>query len=139
MKIKRWTEQEQEAVRDQWNAGVSAAGIASHLGVTRSSVMGLIGRMRAAGAPLRGKDVAVKRAIKVRSVPKAPPVEPMPVEPMPEGEPESLGVSLLDLAPGHCRFPTHFEDGQHFFCGQDRGSGTLYCAFHQALAKAGPS
>jgi GcrA cell cycle regulator len=46
-------------------------------------------------------------------------------------------VSLLELEPNDCRYPTA-ETDQHLFCGHAKMAGSSYCAPHHALSTEAP-
>lgn len=118
----------------------SSAAIAKLLGngVTRKAVIGRAWRLK---LPLlrqkKGPDVKQKMQAKqdgprsrgTRIEPKVhlPPPEPVP----------SLNLSIFDLEPNSCRFPTGGEGIETMFCGQPV-AGKTYCAGHQAIAYTRP-
>lgn len=137
---REWPKERVELLTRLWNEGKSGGQIASIIGTTRSVVMGKVHRLR---LPKRGRTRVprqypkrAKRTIRpsgwMRDVtarhstpqPKTPPTEPVQ-------EPVSLDLSLMDLAPGQCKYP-HGE-GPYVFCGHPVHAGSSYCEFHHRL------
>jgi hypothetical protein len=105
-------------IREVWPLGWSMGEIGRQLGVTRSSVAGMVSRM---GLARRPTQISLPKPM---SVPK--PLPPTPPEPAPG----TLG--LEDLLTGMCRWPTGHGASVRF-CGLPVGKGP-YCLGHAAIA-----
>lgn len=134
-----------ELLKQLWDRGVSASGIAARLGCFghckdggRSAVCGLVYRL---GLPGR---ITIKRT--TRPGPRKPrtakPRAAFGFIPMPRNGPPVLRpapqpddiarVSFVDLADHECKFPVGDVVSPHEkqFCGLERSPGTPYCAHH---------
>jgi len=121
-----WTEENETRLREMWHDGKTTGQIAPILGCSKSAVCGKVRRL----------DLPRRTSRSTPHVPKVP-------EPRREGkqnwessapglrelkltEFEMKCVTFDELKPRHCRWPA--GDGQ--FCGNDRKSGSSYCAGH---------
>lgn len=143
--ITAWTEDRIEKLKKLWADGHSASVIADRIGVSRSSVLGKVHRLKLSGREeARREPVKRKAYTRVRPVPPPKPRAPKPVpvfgaqppQPLP---PEPPGVatvmSLVDLEPHHCRWP--IGDPRHAgfgYCGAEKVAGVSYCAGHMVRA-----
>jgi GcrA cell cycle regulator len=120
------------------NAGPSCGQIAREIGVSRNAVIGKINRLGLSrgrttvaprtrvGAPLRRPQVLTQRqALRALYASEAVAEEVASAEP----------CSLLDLAPGQCRWPiTSVGTADQVFCANTAAAGTSYCAGHARMA-----
>jgi hypothetical protein len=114
-------------VRALLAAGLSRSQIGDRLGMTRSTVGGLIYRMKAKG-------VAVPRRLPRPQSVKAKPqcdhsmrstgTRDLPVEVTADA------VPLIDISPRGCHWPVAGEGIATLFCGADRGGHRSYCRQH---------
>lgn len=121
-----WTPERVDRLRQLYAQNWSARLIADEIGgsLTRSSVMGKIKRLglsRKGGVVGRDGRVTLGGGQQMR--PKV--VAPRLVEVDP------VGVPLLDLQPGQCRFP--YGNGPFTFCGCQALKDQSYCASHYEL------
>lgn len=146
-----WTDERTEKLKALWADGLSANQIAKQLGgVTRNAVIGKVHRLglsgRSPGAPKRarlvkpeiaasakkdGSGAPAGRPRQARTQQSAP---PEPAKALPEPKPNrakpSLGLSIITIRDGQCRFPTHTAYGDHRFCGHRTRPGSPYCDAH---------
>ena len=135
-----------------WEDGSTSGQIASELRVTRNTVAGILGRMRAAGK------VGYKDPTKNKTKPKPPKVvvakpEPLPkpkveielvavIEVVPPPMPQPLnggkGIDLYRLNYRTCRYIISGEGAAEstFYCGHEISRGA-YCEPHAAMCYAG--
>jgi GcrA cell cycle regulator len=151
-----WSTARVEKLMCGFHAGLSCAQIAKDIGVTRNAVIGKLNRM----GLKRPKDViretlararatrrkALKSSQKVnikrllqnirdqQSIPAMPFCEPQPsvdITPINGGR----GCTLLELGPGHCRWPLNTPGTEAFcFCGHEAFKGFSYCLGHAGIA-----
>jgi hypothetical protein len=133
-----------------WNADkLSTSQIASKIGVTKNTVIGVIRRARIAGLitrevvvdpAARGKLGGKKKGWRERSKKMAK--EPKGSLPKlfiaaskeEAQDTEAVGVSFADLRHDGCRYPTSRFEGEHYFCGEPkRDTRTSYCEKHHTL------
>ena len=118
-----------DRIVDLSRSGLSRSIIASKVGLSRSAVCGCLWR--------RGE----KPAVTIIRKNSAQPPRPRPAKrrsvsadtERPVAPPRSLAVTLLELAPHACHWPTSGEDATpHLFCGADRGDSghPSYCHWH---------
>ena len=145
-----WSEADKETVRALWISGKSAAFIADKFKSTRSAVCGLANRQGwiTPNAPsLRPKKTPrlvpfnVTKASRRASSPTPQP----PMEPDPEPTVDDLAIpleqrrTLLQLGPGHCRWPVGSPGDGLFFCGAVPLEERSYCAAHYRRSIQPPS
>jgi len=107
--------------------GISAKAIALRLGTTTNAVIGKSYRLAlAASSPLRKPDASPTASAKVPNAALRPRDESV------SNEPVSLGLSLVALQPGQCKWP--HGDGPFVFCGHPADAGEAYCPAHRARA-----
>jgi GcrA cell cycle regulator len=140
-----WTTERIGQLRSFVGAGLTCSQIAVEIGVTRNAVIGKIHRLglgpgRAATVQERYRPARVSRP-RVRTqhwllrlIRDAPSIAgdatlaAMPIE-------SAHPCSLLELAPGKCRWPLSDPSGPNFaFCGNDQAAGFSYCAGHARMA-----
>jgi len=126
--------------------GWSARQVGDQLGLTRNQVIGRATRMRPqvqwtltsfgnnAAAVIRkrggGRTGRPRQHRRKRiNLPDAVMVERTPP---PNDAPPSLGLSILEVKDGVCRYP-YGERFPYTFCGHPTDKGDVYCPFHQAL------
>jgi GcrA cell cycle regulator len=150
-----WTDDRVELLRERWKEGLSASAIAARLGGTsRNAVLGKLARLgELGGRRVKKGDVAPETALRAHQRFRATRIlrpKPAPSQAllfghagsrkprssgMPIGsEPEPLGIELLALRDGQCRWP--FGDPKldfQGFCGHSAGDGS-YCGHHRSRA-----
>ncbi len=136
MKSLPWTDERVGELKRLFSEGYSASKIAGFLrGVTRNAVIGKLFRLglmrgRRINHPanqLRSRLTSRTSKATVKLKPRLRVVTTVSVE--------ALNVSLMDLKPYSCRWPTT-DDKPHLFCGHAReGDHTPYCAEHRVMAR----
>lgn len=140
-----WTAERIDQLRSFVGAGLTCSQIAAEIGVTRNAVIGKIHRLglgpgRAAAAPegycpprVRRPRFRTQRWL-LRLIGDAPSIADeatLPAAPIESAHP----CSLLELAPGKCRWPLSGSGVPNFaFCGNDQAAGFSYCAGHARMA-----
>lgn len=149
-----WTEKDKKTLRDMWGKGIASGAIATKLGRSRSSVMGMISRegLQRYNTSVDGKK-PISRAPKPKK-PKTPKHKKSKVfikegkiavgqpvlKELPETEyaPEGQKLyRLADLPARGCRWPfgdTRHKDGM-WFCGKQQKSNSSYCCDHHTISK----
>jgi len=151
-----YTEAELQIVRRMAKKGHSAAVIAAALGNrSRNSVVSVIHRRLAKEGVILGewRKIAAKEREAAgvkrrhRSVPRVPrgeaiPPAPKPVQQIIEGERQTVGIPLLMLTRGRCKWPINAPEhgAEYLFCGEavDNWSETVggrYCACHRKMSR----
>lgn len=134
-----WTTEREQRLAKLWAEGLSASQIATRLGgITRNGVIGKVHRM---GLPRRAPTVnRTARPARLQPVQKTPPTPAKPVRAkrarLNAGErvaKPSLGLSILDVKSGQCRYATHEEAGEYRFCGHETHASSSYCPAHWFL------
>lgn len=129
-----WNEDRIQILTRKWADGMPASGIAILLGagISKNSVIGKARRLRLPMRKLGG--MFSPRRNRRSHIPRvAVPV----AETAAAKAYEFLGIALLDLERGQCRFP-HGDDAPYLFCGQPAQSGASYCAHCYAIAHERP-
>jgi hypothetical protein len=126
-----WTAAEDAELRRLVADKLSARLIESHLGRTRSAVIGRCRRLRLKlhNRPNGISTLAVRRA----AAPKPPPIPLPPPQPQP---PEAgKRVSISDLANRHCRYigerPELLTLDTPVYCGMPTKVGSSWCPWHR--------
>lgn len=149
-----WTEERTELLKRLWGDGDSCSQIAAALncGFSRNAIIGKIARLGLSGRVKiakprskvahdrdRGtKQRIVAKMLKVRSPSNGGTrVEPVVIREEPPTPPDFLGIRLLDLERGQCRFPRG-EGINITFCGQPVVSGESWCRFCYRIVYAPP-
>lgn len=143
-----WTEAMMSRLVDLQARGDSCSQIAAELGcgLTRNAVIGKLHRMGITGGAAampekerikRTKEAAARKNQKRkerrqewRSQNPTPPRAPVPLMVCMDVDPR--GLSLVDLEPGDCRYPSG-EGADITFCGHPSMDGRSYCAPHARL------
>lgn len=118
-----WTDERIDLLTQLWNSGIGCAAIGEELGCGKHAAVAKAHRLklprrRMANIPAD----LMERRIKARQQAVASAAR------------SALGVSILALETGMCRFPVS-DNGQHLFCGKAwRGECGPYCADHHTLA-----
>lgn len=133
VKQTEWTDELKGIVRDLWERGSSASQIARELvannlaspGLTRSAIIGLVHRNGFT------KSETFKKPPRAPRAPRNNDGTPASILKLVEFEEstqpvEFLGISLLDLEAGQCRFPRG-DDSPFLFCGQPAKPNSSYC------------
>jgi GcrA cell cycle regulator len=144
MTTQTWTPERIDQLRNCVVAGLTCSQIAAAIGVTRNSIIGKIhrlglapgrppaasGRRRAApAAPPRHTQRRALRMVRTQVLEYADALEPAAQI---DG---AQRCSLLELAPGSCRWPISDPGKSDFgFCGHEVIAGVSYCAGHARMA-----
>ena len=152
---KHWSDQQLDLLQTNWREpGLSLSQIAAAINAqtgARFSRNAIAGQAKRLGLPLRrqpnrnnkGPRPASARpttrivAVNLRRRKARAPARPVigaPLESEPADAPAHLGLSLLDLGPGTCRYPRGVE--RFTFCGQPTERDRPYCGFHTRLCYA---
>lgn len=119
---------EEDTIIRMRGEGFSTTKIGEVLGISRSATCGRMHRMRARGIVF--KEVTVKRPDGRSRTEKT---HPRPLAPKPPAGAAVIGrVSIMDLAPWHCRAVTPQYDST-LYCGALKRDGSSYCADHHQL------
>lgn len=123
------TEEGKAAIKEMWNSGQTSSQIASVMGVSRNSIIGIVNRMRQSGHNILEK--GCKRA---KKVPKKTVVATNKKK---EPAPRLLGeVDILGLTIRSCRFIVSEGNFRNtLYCNKDIVKGP-YCADHYKLCYA---
>jgi GcrA cell cycle regulator len=144
-----WTAERIEQLRNCVTSGLSCSQIAAEIGVTRNAVIGKIHRLGLSpGRPAAPACSCPPRARPPRSSPQrqflrlmftqAPNVAG--AEAAPAAVESMQRCSLLDLAPGECRWPGGDPCKADFaYCGNRAVAGFSYCAGHAQMAYRAPA
>lgn len=116
-------------IRRHKKEGLSAAESGRVLGLRKGQVMGLRHRLGLTDPMVDRKVITAKKLGAARIGEKKPARRVAEVAKGP------LGIKLLDLRSGHCRWPTSGESDDTLFCGASQDDGSSYCASHRARAK----
>jgi GcrA cell cycle regulator len=124
-----WTEQRLSRLRMLHEAGYAPSEIAKALGTTRNAVLGKTHRMGLppGWGPKRHPATWGAGGIGAGAAPAA--AEMVAAEPR-------RNVSLLELRPNDCRWPSGERD--YTFCGSPRVVDSSYCGPHTKLSRSGP-
>ena len=135
--VTEWTDASVKVLEKLWSEGISAAGIAKHLGAgcTRNAVLGKAHRLA-----LPPRFIASAKPRSCERVLETPPRAAR--EPAPRQKPkhiEEVGfreMDLMSLEHEHCRWPRekHGAPGGFVYCGQQRSDVSAYCRAHNAVA-----
>jgi GcrA cell cycle regulator len=140
-----WTSERVAQLRSCVSTGLTCSQIAGEIGVSRNAVIGKMNRlglsrpknMLAAEperrrAAWRAKSDNVTRLFSQhRILMRLPPAPPTPPEAIRNGR----GCSLLELAPGKCRWPINEPGTADFcFCAHPQVEGLPYCVGHARIA-----
>ncbi len=131
-----WETQKVEMLRKLNEQSFSASQIAAQLGdgITRNAVIGKLHRMGlSCGGGKQTARVAPEKK-KQDARPMAKGAAPQPVV-VPQLNPSSEKISVLDLSDTICRFPFGDPNDEDFrFCGANKGFDALpYCDYHMQL------
>lgn len=125
-----WTDERLVEAADLWNSGMFAPELANRMGITLSSMKNAI---------RRNPDFFKKKEKGWVYSPKltfsffsSVPKPPKPVEiTRHDNEPESLNVSMVDIEPMACRWPTSGTGADMRFCGHKTTRSYFYCEHHK--------
>lgn len=125
-----WSDEDKSTLKRLVAAGMKDALIAAELGRTRNAVIGARHRMKIpsvhspSSVGQRRKGQAKARFVQMRST-KRIEFEDL-ARPLPgAGSP----VPLVELDPGHCRYPVSYNGTRHLFCGEPTETRP-YCRAH---------
>jgi GcrA cell cycle regulator len=133
-----WDEAAIERLKELWADGYSGSEVAERMGegLTRCAILGKVHRLglrrgpRMKVARLLVKKPPKKVAPREVSRPEMPPMRPdlRPPEPTAPGT-----LSLLDLRPGQCHWPTG-DSVPYTFCAAPQEAGSSYCEIHHRMS-----
>jgi len=110
-----WTPDRITALIALWEEGLTTSVIGDRLGITKNAVVGKVHRL---GLPKRGS----------------------PIKPKPVVKKKTNTVTMAQLRPGMCVWPTGDPATDDFyFCGDKSEDGRPYCSEHCAKAYVKPS
>lgn len=154
MKRVAWSSERDDVMRDLIASDdtLSAEDVASRLTVqwgcevTRNSVIGRAGRQ---GIPLNGRSISVspkpattrkprttpdqRPDIAIRKIAAGPKLQAKPFTPR-VVDVRTENVTLLELAPDGCRWPSVSNGDQHLFCNHQWLGDGPYCSGHARIA-----
>jgi GcrA cell cycle regulator len=135
--VTEWTDASVKVLEKLWAEGISAAGIAKHLGAgcTRNAVLGKAHRLA-----LPPRFIASAKPRSCERVLETPPRAAR--EPAPRQKPKHIDevdfreVDLMSLEHEHCRWPREKRGapGGFVYCGQPRSDVSAYCSNHNIIA-----
>jgi GcrA cell cycle regulator len=130
-----------ERLKILWKDGYSASEVGAFLGVSRNSVIGKLHRLGLTGMRRRRTRPEGSKAPRMRA-PKPvrrpqPQIPQMRTDKRPPGPLAPFTLSLLELGPRHCKWPSE-GDAPWTFCGAERLEGLPYCGAHHQRAHQGP-
>jgi hypothetical protein len=130
-----------DAILDMWKTGLTGGQIARNLGITRNTVMGILGRCRVAGKI--DYRMGAERVIAIRA--KIADKERKRTSIIGEfihlsvsggnlhSDRPASGITLMKLKPSSCRYIIGRNvDDESLFCGEQRGTSS-YCKTHHKL------
>lgn len=128
-----WTDERIAQLRDLWAEGLTAAECAVEIGgITRNAVVGKVFRLKL--EPRQERVNPKKRHAKRKARKPAVKIEPPP-PPDPTPPTSATRVSLMELRPNTCRWPTGDVGSEDFFfCGAPTHADKPYCGYHCRLA-----
>jgi len=140
-----WTAERVAQLKSCIKAGLSCSQTAAEIGVTRNAVIGKLNRLglsrpkeASANAPAPKRSawrkrsaarvLARQRILLELALSAEPCAAPIAID-------DGRGCSLLELAPGRCRWPINEPGAADFcFCGNIQVAGLPYCLGHARLA-----
>ncbi len=127
-RVRAWTPERIEKVRELASQKYSQTAIARALGTSSSRINNVIRRHipELVGHTARESNqvtTMVKKA-EARAAYVPPPAEP----------PTPTMVTLMDLAPGQCKWPLDGRGAATMFCGAAQWNGRVYCHHHSGRA-----
>jgi GcrA cell cycle regulator len=134
-----WPAEQTEELRRLFAAKMSMGRIAITLGRSRSAIAGKLRRLgwKRNGAVTEGIG-KVSRRERRAPMPRpkgAPKFNVVPFRPREPDKPlPPLNIGVYDLTPAHCRWPVSGERAGTLFCGNQRVTGSSYCAAHAAIS-----
>ncbi|MFN3699931.1 MAG: GcrA family cell cycle regulator [Alphaproteobacteria bacterium] len=128
-----WTDERVALLKKLWGEGKTAAEIATTLGgVTRNAVIGKAHRLKLSN---RLSPIQPAKKTKTPANTSTPPAPPKRVKVKTEDIPRGLGLSLMELKPNMCRWPSGDPRDDDFgFCGGHAIPGLPYCEEHARIA-----
>lgn len=129
-----WTDERVALLKKLWGEGKTAAEIATTLGgVTRNAVIGKAHRLKLSNRMSPIQPTKKPKTPANTSTPPAPPLKKL--RPKAADVPKGQGLSLMDLKPNMCRWPSGDPRDDDFgFCGGRCATGLPYCDEHAKVA-----
>jgi hypothetical protein len=138
------TDRQKAHVVKMWHEGRTSGDIAAAVGVTRNTVAGILGRMRAAGK-IGYRDQKKKKnnpkpvvEVKLIAIVEVVVPPPPPPPPLPQSLNGGKGINLLQLNYRTCRYIIKGQGSvaSTFYCGYEVKRGA-YCEPHAAMCYNG--
>ena len=133
-----WTEDRVALLKKLWGEGKTAAEIAGTLGgVTRNAVIGKAHRLKLSNrmSPIQQHKKTKAPVAANNSAPPAAPVAPKRRRKKDIDIPRGKGLSLIDLTPSMCRWPSGDPQEEDFgFCAETCAPSMPYCEEHARIA-----
>lgn len=128
-----WTDERVSLLKKLWGEGKTAAEIATTLGgVTRNAVIGKAHRLKLSN---RMSPIQTSKKPKAPANTSTPPAPPKRQRNKNIDIPKGKGLSLLELKPSMCRWPSGDPRDEDFgFCGEHSVESLPYCEEHAKVA-----
>jgi hypothetical protein len=125
-----------------WEAGETGGQIAAKMKVTRNTVAGILGRMRAAGKvdyrikPKKPPKIVKEKFIRIKVKPPVEVIAPLP--PLPTPAPGTPGIEITRLNLRTCRYIVtgNGTPSSTLYCGGEVTRGA-YCTYHGEMCYTG--
>ena len=121
-----WTPEDIEKLRELWFSGMTGTECSKHFKVSRSSILGRVHRCGWTAQRRQIHPVTPRRERPDR------PEKPVPVIPTRPFQP--FTVTIQNLTPGMCRWPSPGDVAPWTFCGVPKLEGSSYCPEHHKRA-----
>ena len=123
---------DREQIKTLWAKGVSSGVIAASMGRTRSSVMGLVSRMKLPSRPTENTRPGYHWPTDTPRIRKKRP-QPLPRPPVLPTEIITVGIPLISARDNQCRYPLWVDNGAPDFQVCGTVSVGVYCPKHFEL------
>jgi hypothetical protein len=121
-----------------WKSGKTGREIGDQLRITRSTVQGIVYRLRNRGVRVERAPGIKMSGLKPKRPPPMLPVAGIEVEHVAVRADAPLGVPLLQLAAHHCRAVISSPFRGVRYCGTQRKPESSYCPHHHSLYYVSP-
>lgn len=117
----------------KWKDGKTTSQIGADLGVTKSTISGILARLRAKGVDV-GREKDERKCVKSKEARAAR--EEALITPPPPPPPEVGRITIMDLKRTTCRWPygDPRQAGGLTYCGSKVTKGCVYCEAHRLKA-----
>ena len=126
-------------ILELWGKGLTGKQIGEKLGMTRSAVLGKVGRLRKLGLleyrdPAQKKNISSKERAQRKSYPFVKSNKRKTLPPLPPVEDGLRPLSLMELKATSCRFVINDskKPSDFLFCGKPKKTGS-YCEDHHSI------